>query len=124
MIVRSGNRGVLHQVSEHGGLLYIGGIAPDDPALGMAGQTRQMLETLDAVLSAHGSDRRHVLMMHVFITDMRLKPEMNRAWAEFFPAEHLPSRITLGIDAIEEGVLIEASAIAARAAGKAGDPPA
>jgi enamine deaminase RidA (YjgF/YER057c/UK114 family) len=119
MITRSGNRGVLHQVSERGGLLYIGGVAPDDPALDMAGQTRQMLEKLDAVLTAHGSDRRHVLMMHVFITDMRLKPEMNRAWTEFFPSDYLPSRITLGIDAIEEKVLIEASTIAVRRGGTA-----
>lgn len=116
-VARSGPRGgVLHQVSEHGGILYVGGIAPDDPSLGMADQTRQVLEKLDGVLREHGSGRGHILMMHVFITDMSRKSEMNRAWAEFFTPEELPSRVTLAIVAIEEGVLLEVSTIAARAA--------
>lgn len=118
-IVRHDPRGVLHQVVEHAGILYIGGIAPDDAALDMAGQTRQVLEKLDSVLQAHGSDRSRVLMMHVFITDMALKPEMNRAWCSFFAAPDLPSRVTLGITAIEEGVLIEVAAVAALGADRA-----
>lgn len=116
-IERSGRFGVVHQVSEHNGLLYIGGIVADDPTLDMAGQTRQLLAKLDSVLTAHGSDRTHILLMHVFIVDMRLKPQMNAAWEEFFPLPHLPSRVTLGIAAIEEGVLIEASTIAAKRSG-------
>lgn len=115
-IVRHGPRGVLHQVVEHAGVLYVGGIAPDDPALDMAGQTRQVLEKLEAVLRAHGSDRGRILMMHVFITDMALKPEMNRVWRDFFAPRDLPARVTLGITAIEEGVLIEVATIAARSA--------
>ena len=115
-IARTGPRGcVLHQVSEYGGILYIGGIAPDDPSLGMEDQARQVLEKLDGVLREHGSGRGHILMMHVFITDMSRKSEMNRAWAEFFAPDELPSRVTLAIAVIEEGVLLEVSTIAARA---------
>jgi 2-iminobutanoate/2-iminopropanoate deaminase len=50
--------------------------------------------------------RRQLIL--VFITDMKLKPEMNRAWKAFFNnPDHLPARATLGISSIEEGVLIE-----------------
>jgi enamine deaminase RidA (YjgF/YER057c/UK114 family) len=49
-----------------------------------------------------------ILQILVFITDMKLKPEMNRAWKAFFNnPDHLPARATLGISSIEEGVLIE-----------------
>ncbi|WP_108660369.1 Rid family hydrolase [Acuticoccus kandeliae] len=114
-IVRSGRAGPVHQVTRHGDTLYIGGVVADDPSLGMAEQTAAMLEKLDAILTAHGSSRERILLMHVFITDMALKPEMNRAWLAFFDGATLPSRVTLGINAIEEGVLIEASTIASLA---------
>jgi 2-iminobutanoate/2-iminopropanoate deaminase len=113
MIRRAGRGSVLHQAVEHGGVLHIGGVVADDPSLGMYEQTRQALRKLAGILEANGSDRRHLLSVLAFITDMRLKPEMNRAWAEFFEPEHLPVRATLGITAIEEGVLIELFSTAA-----------
>jgi enamine deaminase RidA (YjgF/YER057c/UK114 family) len=113
-IRRYGPGTVLHQAVEHHGVLHIGGVVADDPSLDMAGQTRQVLAKLETILCAHGSSRRHVLSMLVFITDMRLKPEMNRVWREWFGPDDLPSRATLGIMAIEEGVLLEVVTTAAR----------
>jgi enamine deaminase RidA (YjgF/YER057c/UK114 family) len=108
MIKRIGNYGVLHEVVEHNGVLHIGGIVADDPTLGMFDQTMQALTQLKHLLEDNGSGVDRILQILVFITDMTLKPEMNRAWLAFFtdPAI-LPARATLGISAIEEGVLIE-----------------
>lgn len=108
-------RGIIHQASEHDGVLYIGGIAPDDPTLDMYGQARQLFGNLERILAELGSDLEHVLMVHCFIVDMAQKPAMNRAWSEVFAAERSPARVTPGIAAIEEGVLLEISVIAARA---------
>src|SRR5215212_9414118 len=108
MIKRIGNHGVLHQIVEHNGVLHVGGIVADDPKLGMAEQTTQVLTKLARLLEQNGSGMDRVLQILVFITDMKQKPEMNRAWKAFFTdAGVLPTRATLGITAIEEGVLIE-----------------
>ena len=115
MIKRIGNEGVLHEVVEHNGVLYIGGIVADDPTLDMAGQTMQALRYLERILNANGSGIDRILQILVFITDMKQKPEMNRAWKEFFKdTSILPTRATLGISSIEEGVLIEIVTTAAR----------
>ena len=115
MIKRSGNYGVLHEVVEHNGILHIGGIVADDPTLDMAGQTTQVLRELARLLQAHGSGIDRILQILVFITDMSQKPAMNRAWTAFFSDPTiLPARATLGISAIEEGVLIEIVTTAAR----------
>jgi len=107
-------RGIIHQASEHDGVLYIGGITPDDPSLDMYGQSRQLFQKLAEILAELGSGLDHVLMVNCFITDMSKKPEMNRAWVEFFPEDVSPARVTPGIVAIEEGVLLEISVIAAK----------
>ena len=54
-------------------------------------------------------------MVTCFLCDMSRKAEMNRAWSEFFPPERAPARVCPGIVAIEEGVLLEISVIAAKA---------
>ena len=56
----------------------------DDPTLDMAGQTTQVLHKLTRLLDANGSGVDRILQILVFITDMKLKPEMNRAWKTFF----------------------------------------
>lgn len=114
MIRRTGNREILHQIVEHNGVLHVGGIVADDPSLDMASQTTQVLEKLARLLDENGSGIDRLLSVLIFITDMRLKPEMNRVWKAFFRQEELPSRATLGITAIEEGVLIEIVSTAAR----------
>lgn len=89
-------------------VIPIAGIVADDPTLDMAGQTTQALQELARILEEHGSGIDRILQILVFITDMKQKPEMNRAWKEFFSdTSILPTRATLGISSIEEGVLIE-----------------
>ena len=108
MIKRVGNYEVLHEVVEHNGILYLSGIVAEDTTRGMADQTTQALTALARLLEENGSGVDRILQILIFVTDMKLKPEMNRAWKAFFNnQEHLPARATLGIAALEEGELIE-----------------
>lgn len=114
MIRRSGNYDdILHEAVAHNGVLYLAGIVAEDLSLDMAGQTADALRQIDALLAAHGSSRERLLTALIFITDMRLKPEMNRVWKEWLPAAHLPTRATIGVNDLDEGVLIEIVATAA-----------
>ena len=108
MIKRVGNYEVLHEVVEHNGILYLSGIVAEDTTRGMADQTTQALTALASLLEANGSGVDRILQITIFITDMKLKPEMNRAWKAFFNnPDHLPARATLGVASLEEGELIE-----------------
>lgn len=118
MIKRSGEyKGILNEVVEHNGVLYLAGILADDLTLDMAGQTRQTLELLKQCLEQHGSGIDRLLSTTVFITDMSLKAEMNRAWKEFFGGKDLPTRATIGIATLDPGVLIEVVSTAAAGRG-------
>lgn len=115
MIKRTGNYEVLHEVVEHNGILYLGGIVADDLTADMAGQTTQALHYLAQLLKDHGSGVDRILQILVFITDMSQKPAMDRAWKAFFTdSALLPTRATLGISSLGEGVLIEIVTTAAR----------
>ena len=76
-IKRTGNYEVLHEVVEHDGVIYLGGVVSDDLSLDITGQTRDVLAQIDRLLAEHGSSRDRLLTSMIFITDMRLKPEMN-----------------------------------------------
>ena len=69
--------------------------------------------TAAAWLAANGSDRNHLLSALIFITDMKLKPDMNKAWKAWLAPAHLPSRATIGINDLGPGVLIEVVVTAA-----------
>lgn len=108
MIERSGPYGgILHEVVEHNGVLHFAGIVSEDPKLDMAGQARDVLRQLDALLAAHGSSRKHLLTALLFITDMTQKPAMNAVWKEWLAPADLPTRATIGVADLD-GYLLEA----------------
>ena len=108
--------GLLHEVVVHAGTLYFGGIVAEDTSLDMEGQARDVLAQLDALLAANGSDRKHVLQVTAYIVDLSQKDGFNRAWREFFGADHLPARAGIGVDALGPGVRLELVVTAAQIA--------
>ena len=82
---------------------------------GMAAQTSQTLRNIQSILAASGASFADVVKMNVFVTDMALFPEMNRAYLEFFPEEP-PARITVGCSALALGALVEIDCVAVLAA--------
>src|SRR3546814_4000452 len=98
--------GIMHEVVEHNGVLHFAGVVADDAGLDMEGQTRQALAQIEALLNEHGSSKAHLLTALVFVTDMKRKPDMNRAWKEWFAPGDLPTRATIGVADLD-GYLIE-----------------
>ena len=113
-IKRTGNYELLHEVVEHGDAIYFAGLVSEDLKLDMAGQTKDVLNQLDVLLKQHGSSRERVLTALIFITDMGLKPAMNQVWKAWFPSTALPTRATIGVKDLGEGVLLEVVFTAAK----------
>lgn len=114
MIKRSGKSEILHDVVEHNGVLYLAGVVAENTSLDMAGQARQVFGQIDQLLTANGSSRERLLSALIFITDMKHKPDMNKAWKEWLAPAHLPTRATIGINDLGPGVLIEVVVTAAK----------
>jgi len=106
--------GLLHEVVEHAGVLYIGGIVPEDTSLDMSGQANDVLGQLSRLLETLGSDLANVLQVTIFMTDLSEKAAFNAAWKAHFAEAHLPARAAIGVADLGPNVKLEMTAIAAR----------
>ena len=100
-----------------GGMLYVSGQLPKDPATGelvkggFAEQTKAALACVDRVLASAGLTRTSVVMCHVYIPDMAGWDEVNIAYAEFF-GDHKPARVVVPTRDLHHGALVEIEAVA------------
>jgi len=106
--------GLLHEVVEHNGVLYIGGIVPEDTSLDMSGQANDVLGQLAKLLKTLGSDLANVLQVTIYMTDLKEKAAFNTAWKAHFADAHLPARAAIGVADLGPGVKLEMTAMAAR----------
>ena len=60
-----------------------------------AGQTRQVLAAIDALLARAGSDKTRIVMAQIFIADLADFAAMNEVWDEWVPAGNAPPRATV-----------------------------
>lgn len=114
MIQRHIQTRINHRVVEAGGILHFGGLIADDLTQDMKGQTAQICAKIDKLLAEVGSSKENLVTAMLYITDFDQKEGMNDAWLEWLPAEHLPTRATIGMAELGENVLIEVVVSAAR----------
>jgi len=106
----------------HGGLLFVSGQIPLDPATGrlveggLDAQAARVFANLRAVLEAGGSSLDDVLRVGIYLTDLSLFPRLNELYGELFTRDPRPARTTLGVAALPFGALLEMDAIAVPAA--------
>ena len=95
-----------------GDWLALAGQVGIDPATGklaedgVAGQTRQALANVAAVLSDCGATLSDVAKTTVFLVDMGDFPVMNEVYADAF-AGHRPARSTIAVAALPLGAQVE-----------------
>ena len=85
----------LSEMALHNGVCYLAGQVAGDATQDMAGQTRQVLAAIDALLACAGSDKGKLLMCQIFITDLADFPAMNQVWEAWLPAGQAPPRATV-----------------------------
>ncbi|CAM5326265.1 RidA family protein [Thauera mechernichensis] len=78
-------------------------------------QTREILDSLERQLSAHGSDRSRILTATIYITDLADVAGMNAVWEAWLPAGSAPSRACVRVAGlVDPGWRIEIALSAAR----------
>jgi enamine deaminase RidA (YjgF/YER057c/UK114 family) len=55
-------------------------------------QGRNALAAVERQLHEAGTNKSHILMVMIYITDITKKPEFNRAWDEWVDRDNLPVR--------------------------------
>lgn len=99
----------------HGHVVYLAGQVPTDTSANMAGQTRQVLDQIDALLMTAGSHRGRILMAQVIVKDIRDVPEMNTVWEAWFEGLTAPPRATFQAPLVNPDWKIEVIVTAALA---------
>ena len=108
--------GPYSQAMKVGALVYTSGQIPIDPKTGnveaqdIAGQTRQVMENLKAVLEAAGSSMENTVKTMCFLTDMGNFAAFNEIYGEYFTGK--PARSCVAVSALPKGVLVEVEAVA------------
>ena len=97
----------------HGGLVWLAGQVADDTSLDVEGQMADILRQIDALLAEAGTDRRHLLQVHIFIQDFADFPGMNRAWDAWIDRNHLPARATVQAKLVDPAWRMEVTGVAA-----------
>ncbi|MBX3274499.1 MAG: Rid family detoxifying hydrolase [Sandaracinaceae bacterium] len=106
------------QAIAHGGMVYVAGQLPIDPADPGAphgdveAQTERALRNVQAILRAAGSDLDRLLSVTVYVTDIALWPRVNAAYARVLGA-HRPARAVVPVPTLHHGYLVEIQAVAA-----------
>ena len=85
----------LSEMALHTGVCYLAGQVAGDATQDMAGQTRQVLAAIDALLARAGSDKGKLLMCQIFITDLADFAVMNQVWEAWLPTGQAPPRATV-----------------------------
>lgn len=100
-----------------GNLLFLSGQVGNVPGTrqladtGIAGQTRQALENIRALLVAAGSGLERVAKCTVFLADIRDYDAMNAVYARYFPTDP-PARSAIAGSGVPLGARVEIECIA------------
>lgn len=85
----------MSEMAVHNGTVYLAGQVADDEREDIAGQTRQVLASIDALLAQAGTDKSKILRAEIFLADMGDFAAMNAVWDQWVVAGNTPPRATV-----------------------------
>lgn len=105
-------------VAVHGGLAYVSGQLPVDPAgrqlavQPFEDQALQVLANIDGCLAVAGTTRGRLIQVTVYVTDINQWPTFDGIYQQWI-GDHRPARAVAGVNELHYGSAIEVHAIAA-----------
>jgi len=80
----------------HGNKIYTAGIVADSAAgKSLYEQTKDILQQIDALLAQAGSDKTRILKANIWLKDIAMFDQMNKAWDAWAVAGKTPARATV-----------------------------
>ncbi|MGC5780327.1 RidA family protein [Methylobacterium sp. NFXW15] len=101
----------------YGDTVYLAGQVADEPVgMGVTAQTQNILDQIDRLLAAAGTDKEHLLSTTIYLADIATFSEMNAAWDAWVSKENPPARATVEAKLAAPEYLVEIVVVAARTA--------
>jgi enamine deaminase RidA (YjgF/YER057c/UK114 family) len=98
----------------HGNTVYLAGqVADKTVGQGVAEQTQEIVDLIDAILAEAGSDKTKVLSATIYLADISTFPEMNSVWDKWVVQGNTPARATLEAKLVAPQYKVEIAVIAA-----------
>ena len=110
--IKAGPR--MSQAVIHDNTVYLSGQVASNRSADVAGQTREILATIDELLAEAGTDKSRLLAATVYLADMSKFNEMNAVWDAWVAPGSAPARATVGAPLASSAYLVEIVVIAAR----------
>lgn len=109
----------LSQAVVHGDTVYVAGQVAADTTADCAGQTRQILNQIEALLGQGGSAKTRILWANVWLADMGDYNAMNGEWESWIPKGETPARATVEARLAAPQYRVEIACVAAAGAARA-----
>jgi enamine deaminase RidA (YjgF/YER057c/UK114 family) len=91
----------------YNGIAFLAGQVAEDAKQDIAGQTKQVLASIDRLLAEAGSDKSRLLMANIFLSDMADFAAMNAVWEAWVSPGNAPARATVEAQLARPGWLVE-----------------
>ena len=85
----------MSEMAVHNGIVWLAGQVAADGTQDVAGQTRQVLAAVDALLARAGTDKTKIVMCQIYLADIADFPAMNGVWDAWVAKGHTPPRATV-----------------------------
>jgi enamine deaminase RidA (YjgF/YER057c/UK114 family) len=113
-ITRHQQTAILSQAVVHGDTVYLAGIVAKDLGKDVKGQTKEIIDQIDALLAKCGSSKSRVLSATIWVTDIRNRAPMNEVWTEWVDKANLPARACVEAKLADPRALVEIMVVAAK----------
>lgn len=113
LIERYGTTRRYSDVVAHGNTVYVVEV-PQTLSADIATQTREVLVSIDRLLAQAGSNKSKLLLVTIYLTDMRDYGVMNEVWDEWVPEGTAPVRACVEAKLANPGYRVEMVVTAAR----------
>ena len=91
-IIRHRPSKILSGAVEANGMVHIAGTVADTLPATARAQTEEILAKIDALLAVAGSNKSKIVYAQIWVSDIRLRDEMNQAWLVWVDPDNLPAR--------------------------------
>lgn len=108
----------LSQAIVSNGLIFVAGQIHSELDNSLVGETveeklAQIMKNISAILAAAGATLDDVVKVTIYVTDMAMMPELNRAYPSYF-TEPYPAREAVCVKELPLGASIEISVVASK----------
>jgi enamine deaminase RidA (YjgF/YER057c/UK114 family) len=106
-IIRTEASALFSRAVEYHGFVFTQGVVTRDPALDLAGQTRDILAQIDALLEQHGTDSTRLLQAQVWLKHIADREAFNAVWSAWVPEGQAPARALVQAELADPRWLVE-----------------